>query len=47
MISFNLKSLHNKMKIYNKHRSVNEKNESLHDITSYYYSCLMIDPLSH
>lgn len=32
MISFNLKPLHNKLEIYNKHRSVNRKNESLHAI---------------
>ena len=47
MISFTLKSLRNKMEIYNRLRSVNEKNESLHVITSYYCSSLMIDPLSH
>lgn len=32
IISFILKSLHNKLKIYNKHTSVNGKNDSLHAI---------------
>lgn len=46
IISFNLKSLHNKLEIYNKHRrSVNEEvnNDTL--FTSHYCSCLAIDPI--